>query len=153
MSKKNVSVVLKQDVPTLGKSGEVVEVASGYARNYLFPRSIASRVTAGILKTVELRRAQEEQRLKDEKALAESRKTALETINRYVVKVTVGENDQIFGTITSQDVAEVVESVSGIAIDRRGITLDDVKTTGVYPVSIRLHSDVTAQIDIQVTPE
>ncbi|MEM6447235.1 MAG: 50S ribosomal protein L9 [Cyanobacteria bacterium J06642_2] len=153
MSKKNVSVVLRQDIPSLGKSGDVVDVTSGYARNYLFPRSLASRTTAGVLKTVELRRQQEEQRLKDEKALAESRKTALETINRYVVKATVGEGEQIFGTITAQDVADVVESVSGIAVDRRGITLDDVKKTGVYPVSIRLHSEVTATIRIQVTPE
>lgn len=153
MSKKNVSVVLQQDVPSLGKSGEVVEVTSGYARNYLFPRSLAARTTAGILKTVELRRQQEEQRKKDEKAAAESRKTALETINRYVIKVTVGEGDQIFGTITSQDVADVLESVSGISVDRRGITIEDVKTTGTYPVSIRLHPDVTASIQIQVTAE
>ncbi|MEL7084680.1 MAG: 50S ribosomal protein L9 [Cyanobacteria bacterium P01_A01_bin.3] len=152
MAKKNMQVVLRQEVSKLGKTGDVVGVTPGYARNYLFPQGLAERMTPGVLKTVELRRAQEEQRKLEEKKLADSKKTALEIINNFVVQVKVGEGDAIFGTVTNQDIADVIKQASGQEVDRRNIQVDDIKQTGEYPVEIKLHPEVTATIRLQVNP-
>ncbi|MGK7906742.1 MAG: 50S ribosomal protein L9 [Synechococcus sp.] len=152
MAKKNLQVVLRQEVAKLGKAGEVVGVTPGYARNYLFPQGLAERMTPGVFKTIELRRAQEEARKLAEKQLADSKKTALETINNFIVKVKVGEGDAIFGTVTNQDIADVIKQSSGQDIDRRNINVSDIKQTGDYPVEIKLHPEVTATIRLQVLP-
>ncbi|GAB4216308.1 MAG: 50S ribosomal protein L9 [Synechococcales cyanobacterium] len=153
MGKKNFPVLLRQDVETLGKSGELVEVRKGYAFNYLFPQKIAVRVTPGILKEVAMRRAREEARLLAIKQEAERNKVALETIGRFVIRKKVGEGDMLFGTVTHENIAELILATSGISVDRRDITVEEIRKTGVYPVSIRLHAEVTVAIRIQVTPE
>lgn len=155
MSKRNMQVVLREEVPNLGKPGEVVGVKPGYARNYLFPRQLAARVTPGILKEQKMREEQEIARKIAEKKQAESYKTALETIGRFVVRKTVGEDEEtLFGTVTSDNIAEVILSTSGLDIDKRNISLqDEVKKIGVYPVEVRLHPEVTATLRIQVSPE
>ncbi|MEN9230773.1 MAG: 50S ribosomal protein L9 [Thermostichus sp. DG02_5_bins_236] len=154
MSKRDVQVVLRQSIPGLGKPGEVVSVKPGYARNYLFPRQIAVRVTPGLLKEQQMRLEQEAARKLAEKQQAESYKTALETIGRFVIRQKVGENDLLFGQVTSSDIAEVVLATSGLDIDRRNISLpEEINKTGVYPVQVKLHPEVTATLRIQVTPE
>ncbi|MEL7476158.1 MAG: 50S ribosomal protein L9 [Cyanobacteria bacterium J06555_12] len=152
MAQNHLHVFLSQEVSKLGKTGDVVGVTPGYARNYLFPQGLAERMTPGVLKTVELRRAQEEQRKLEEKKLADSKKTALEIINNFVVQVKVGEGDAIFGTVTNQDIADVIKQASGQEVDRRNIQVDDIKQTGEYPVEIKLHPEVTATIRLQVNP-
>jgi large subunit ribosomal protein L9 len=99
MAKKRTQLVLNQDVSKLGSNGDLVEVASGYARNYLIPRSLAYRATPGVLKQVERRREQERQRLAAIKQEAEATKTALNTIGMFTVKKAVGEDEAIFGTV------------------------------------------------------
>jgi large subunit ribosomal protein L9 len=154
MGKRNVQVLLRQNVEKLGKSGDLVEVKPGYARNFLFPRQMAVRVTPGLLKEQQMRQAQAQARLAAEKLQAESHKTALETIGRFVIRQKVGEGDTLFGTVTNGDIAEVILSTSGLAIERRNIILDqEVKKTGIYPVEVHLHPEVVATIRIQVTPE
>lgn len=155
MVKRNMQVVLRGDIPNLGKSGEVVGVKPGYARNYLLPRQLATRVTPGILKEQKMREEQEAARKIAERQQAESYKTALETIGRFVVRKTVGEDGEtLFGTVTNENIAEVVLSTSGLDIDRRNILLkDEVKKTGVYPVEVRLHPEVTATLRLQVSPD
>ncbi len=152
MAKRNVEVFLSETVPNLGKAGEVVAVAPGYARNFLYPRGLATRITPGVQKVIALRQAQEAKRKLDEKKSAENRKVALETINNFIVYVTVGEMDTLFGTVTAQDVADVIQNSSGIEVDKRTISVDEIKKTGVYPVQIKLHPEVSATIRIQVTP-
>lgn len=149
---RRAQVVLNQDVRKLGKEGDLVEVAPGYARNYLVPQGIAVVATAGILKQVEQRREKERQRLLEEKRQAEGRKTALETIGRFVIRKQVGEKEAIFGTVTSQDVADVIQEVTGQTVDRRGITLPEVSKTGFYQAEVKLHPEVTAVVEIQVSP-
>ncbi|MEL7522655.1 MAG: 50S ribosomal protein L9, partial [Cyanobacteria bacterium J06553_1] len=105
MARKKTQVVLSQDIPKLGNNGDLVEVASGYARNYLYPRSLAYRVTPGVLKQVEFRREKERQRLEAIKQEAEATKTALNTIGMFTVKKAVGEDDAIFGTVTAAEIA------------------------------------------------
>ncbi len=150
---KRVQLVLNQDVKKLGKTGDLVEVAPGYARNYLLPKGIGVAATPGILKQVERRKEQERQRLLEEKQQAESRKTALETVGRFFIQKQVGENEAIFGTVTAAEVAEVIQAATGQEVDRRGITLPDISKLGSYKAEIKLHPEVTAIVEIQVSPK
>ncbi|MEB3274330.1 MAG: 50S ribosomal protein L9 [Prochlorothrix sp.] len=147
---KRVQVVLNQDVKKLGNNGDLVEVAPGYARNYLFPKGVAVPVTPGVLKQVEYRRRKEEERILEERRQADSRKTALETIGRFVVKKQTGEEETIFGTVTNGDVAEAILEATKQDIDRRDITVPDINKLGFYKVSVKLHPEVTAEVEIQV---
>ncbi len=154
MGKRNVQVLLRSDVFPLGKAGEIVDVKPGYARNYLFPRQLASRVTAGVLKEQKMREEQVLARKAAERQQAISYKTALETIGRFTITKTVGENDALFGTVTTENIAEVVLASSGLDIDRRNVILeDDIKTVGTYSVQVRLHPEVTATLNIVVVPD
>ncbi|MGJ3247638.1 MAG: 50S ribosomal protein L9 [Elainellaceae cyanobacterium] len=147
---KRVQLVLNQDVRKLGKEGDLVDVAPGYARNYLIPQGIAVRTTPGILKQVERRREEERQRILEEKRQAESLKTALRTIGRFTIRKQVGEGDAIFGTVTDRDVAEVIQETANQEIDRHAITVPDINKLGFYTVQIKLHPEVTADVEIQV---
>ncbi len=149
---KRIQLLLNQDVQKLGKAGEVVEVAPGYARNYLIPQNLAVKTTPGILKAVEYRKQKELDRLATLKQEAESRKTALQTIGRFTIKKQVGEGDAIFGTVTDREVAEAIQAATGQEIDRRGITLPEINKTGFFKAQVKLHADVTADIEIQVAP-
>ena len=151
MAKKNVQVVLRQPVAKLGNAGEVVDVTRGYALNYLFPQGLAERITPGVFKTIALRKAQEEKRKQEELNLAESKKVALEMINNFIVKVKTGEGDALFGTVTNQDIADVILQASGQDIDRRTLSVEDIKQIGEYSVEIKLHPEVTATIRLQVS--
>ncbi len=147
---KRTQLVLNQDVRKLGKSGDLVEVAPGYARNYLVPQGIASRVTPAVLKQVERRRAIRAQRLLEEKQQAETQKTALETVGRFTIAKQVGEGEAIFGTVTDREVAALIQDITSQKVDRRGITLPDISKLGSYQAEIKLHTDVTATVEIQV---
>ena len=148
---KRLSVVLNQDVTKLGKVGDLVEVAPGYARNYLIPQGLGVLATRGILKQVEIKRERDRLRLIALKEVAESRKATLEAITTFVIPKQVGEGDSIFGTVTPQEVTDLIESTANLEIDRRGITLPEISHTGTYKVQLKLHPEVTAEIEIQVT--
>lgn len=149
---KRVQIVLNKDISKLGKSGDLVEVAPGYARNYLLPQGFAIIATSGILRQVEQRREKERQRLLAIKQEAESRKTALETIGRFVIRKQLGEGEAIFGTVTTQDVADVIKENTSQEVDRKGITLPEINKIGFYQAEVKLHPEVTATIEIQVAP-
>ncbi|WP_414563519.1 MULTISPECIES: 50S ribosomal protein L9 [unclassified Anabaena] len=147
---KRVQLVLNQDISKLGKSGDLVDVAPGYARNYLIPQKLATHATPGILKQVERRREQERQRQLELRQQALEQKAALEKIGNLQIAKPLGENEAIFGTVTTQDVAEAIQAATSQEIDRRGITIPDINHLGTYKAEVKLHSDVTAQIDIEV---
>lgn len=147
---KRIQLVLNQDVNKLGRSGDLVEVAPGYARNYLLPKGLGVRATPGILKQVERRREIERQRLAELKEQSLQIKEALEKVASYTVRKQVGENEAIFGTVTDRDVAEVLQQTTGHEIDRRGITLPDIGKLGTYKADVKLHPEVTAIVNIEV---
>ena len=149
---KRVSVVLNQSVSKLGSNGDLVEVAPGYARNYLIPQGLASIATKGIVKQVEARREKERQQKLAEKQAAENKKVAFKTIGKLTIRKRVGEENAIFGTVTTQEIADVIKQQAGIEVDRRGIEVPDIGTTGDYQAEIRLHPEVTATVDFQVIP-
>ena len=147
---KQVQLVLIKDVSKLGKSGDLVDVAPGYARNYLIPQSLATHATLGILRQVERRREQERQRQVEVRQQALEQKAALEKVGKLKIAKPVGENEAIFGTVTTQDVAEAIQAASSQEIDRRRITIPDINQLGTYKAQIKLHSEVTAEINIEV---
>ena len=147
---KRVQVVLNEDILSLGKNGDLVDVAPGYARNYLMPFGKAVPVTPAVMKQVEHRRAKEVERQAALKQEALNFKTALDTIGRFTVKKQVGEDNVLFGTVTNGDVAEVIEESTKKEIDRRDILVPEIHRTGKYTVTVKLHSEVTAEINVEV---
>jgi large subunit ribosomal protein L9 len=147
-----VEVILRDHVEHLGARGQVVKVADGYARNYLLPRKLALVATDANKKRVERERKIAEAREAEERAASEAiaaRLTALElTFSRKV-----GETEQLYGSVTSQDIADAVKA-KGFDIDRRKILLPDaIKALGEFAVPVRLHRDVTAQLKVLVEKE
>ena len=149
---KRISVVLNQSVSRLGNNGDLVDVSRGDARNYLIPQGLASLATKGIIKQVELRREKERQQKLAEKQAAENKKVAFKTIGKLTIRKQVGEENAIFGTVTTQEIADVIKEQAGIEVDRRGIEVPDVGTTGDYQAEVKLHPEVTATVDFQVIP-
>lgn len=147
---KRVQVVLSKPVGKLGKNGDLVEVAPGYARNYLIPQGFGVVATPGLLRQAEQRRAKELERLAAEKGAAETRKVALQTVGRFTIKKQVGENEAIFGTVTTQEVVEAIAAATNQEIDRRGVTLPEIGKLGSYKAQIKLHPEVLAEVEIQV---
>jgi large subunit ribosomal protein L9 len=144
-----MEVILRDHVEHLGRRGEIVKVADGYARNYLLPRKLALPATDANRKWVERERKLAEVRDSEERGAAEAvaaRLNALElTINRKV-----GENDQLYGSVTNADIAELLAQ-KGFEIDRRKILLPDpIKALGENTVPVKLHRDVTAQLKVVV---
>ena len=149
---KRIQLVLNKDISKLGRAGDLVEVAPGYARNYLLPQKLAVNTTPGILKQVERRREAEKQRLAELKVEAEAQKAALEKATSLLISKQVGENEAIFGTVTNQEVAELIQSSTSIEIDRRTISVPDIHKLGTYRVDIKLHPEVSATVEIRVVP-
>lgn len=147
---KRTQLVLNQDVAKLGKLGDLVEVAPGYARNYLVPKKLASPATPGILKQVERRRELERQRQAELKQQALEQKAAIEKVTNYSISVQAGENEAIFGTVTTQDIADVIKKATNFEVDKRNITIPDISKLGTYEADLKLFSDVSAKVSFQV---
>ena len=148
---KRVKVVLTESISSLGKDGDVVEVAPGYARNFLFPTGKAVNVTPSVLKQIERKREKEKIVAEEIKKEALNFKTALKTIGRFTIKKQVGEDGVLFGTVTNGDVAEAIKSATKKDIDRRDIQVPDIHKLGSYTVQIKLHKEVNSKINIEVT--
>jgi large subunit ribosomal protein L9 len=147
-----MKVILKQDVDTLGSAGDVVKVKNGFGRNFLIPRGIAAPATPRTIKEAEENLRQQAHKLNRVKNDAQALAAKLETLD-IVIAAKVGEENRIFGTITTQQVADVL-TARGMEIDRRKIELgEEIRSLGVYPATVKLHGDVTAHIKIQVVPE
>ena len=147
---KRVQVVLTENISSLGKDGDLVDVAPGYARNFLFPTGKAVNVTPSVLKQIERKREKEKIAAEKIKQEAIDFKTALKTIGRFTIKKQVGEDGVLFGTVTNGDVAEVINSSTKKELDRRDITVPDIHALGSYTVLIKLHPEVSAEVNIEV---
>jgi len=145
-------VVLREDIDKLGRRGEVREVAAGYARNFLLPKGKALQATEGNMKRVEQeRRRYAVQVAKDkEDAAAVARRIA--GVSCTIVRK-VGENDQLYGSVTASDIAEHLAK-DGIEIDKRRILLEEpIKALGIYTVPVRLHADVQGEVRVWVVKD
>ena len=143
--------ILLEDVAALGERGAVVDVSSGYLRNFLLPRKLAEPATAGSIKVAERRRQNAEQAARD----AESRaRESASTLGRTVLTITqqAGDDGRLFGSVTTQDIVDAIREARGVRIDRRKVHLEDpIKNVGTYMVVVEVADGVTATVKTMVT--
>jgi large subunit ribosomal protein L9 len=145
----SIEVILKEHVEHLGRRGEVVKVADGYARNYLFPRKLALAVTAENKRQVERERAKAEAREAEELKEAQTLSEKIAAVELSIPR-RVGENDTLYGSVTTADLAEALAE-RGITVDRRRIQLaEPLKTLGEHAVPVKIHRDVTASLKVTI---
>ena len=147
-----MEVILRDDVPNLGQVGDLVKVKNGYARNFLIPQGLAYQATEANKRRIEGERKQREIRMAEQKSGAESLAAQLGAIElNFTAKA--GEGDKLFGSVTTADIAAQLAE-KGYKVDKRLIELPEpIKMIGAYPVSIRLHPEVRAEIRVWVTKE
>ena len=147
-----MQIVLKEDIDKLGRRGEIVKVADGYARNYLLPLGKALPATAGNLKVIEREKRRYVVRLTKEKEENQALAGRIQALSLTLVRK-VGESDVLYGSVTSGDVAAAL-SKEGVVVDKRRIQLPDpIKSLGIYTIPIRLHPEVTAEVKVWVVRE
>ena len=147
-----MEVILREHVDNLGRRGEIVKVADGYARNFLLPRKLALPATAGNKKHVERERKIMETREAEEKGQAEAIASRLNALDITIARRT-GDTDQLYGSVTSADVADYLKA-KGFEIDRRKLILPEpIKTIGEHNVPLKLHREVTVPLVVKVVKE
>jgi large subunit ribosomal protein L9 len=147
-----MEVILREDIEKLGSRGEIVKVAPGYARNFLIPKRLAVAATDSNRKIVEQER---QAHVRKEAKLEGEAQDLAKLLNGVSVTITQksGENDQLFGSVTSKDVADAL-AAKNFTIDRRKVQLDEpIKQLGEYKVPVRLHRDVTAEVTVVVAKD
>ncbi|MFT3708500.1 MAG: 50S ribosomal protein L9 [Archangium sp.] len=147
-----MKVILREDVYNLGKSGELVSVKEGYARNYLLPRNLAMLASTANVRQLEHEKKVIELRQQKLKGSAQEQAKKLEGV-KVTIKRKVGEQDKLFGSVTALDIAEAL-AAAGHKLDRRLIHLPEpIKAIGAFEVEMRLHRDVTAKLNVNVEGE
>jgi large subunit ribosomal protein L9 len=148
-----MKIVLRSDVEKLGEKGDIIEVADGYARNYLVPRGLAMRATKGVVdQAAAMRRSRDAKTARDREA-AQALAAQL-TATRVEVKARAGEGGRLFGSVTNADIADAIAAQTGVTIDRRSLQLDEpIKELGPHELSAKLHADVTVTVGIDVVAE
>ncbi len=147
-----MKVILRQNFETLGQVGDVVEVKEGYARNYLIPRKIAYTALKGNIASLEEEKRAFAKKVKQELHAAENLAVELEKVS-VTIPVQVGEEDKIFGTVTTQMIADALKE-KGYEIDKRKIEIEEpIKSLGIYGINIKLHSNVSSKIKVWVVRE
>ncbi|HEX5070312.1 MAG TPA: 50S ribosomal protein L9 [Vicinamibacterales bacterium] len=145
----SIEVILKEHVEHLGRRGEVVKVASGYARNYLFPRKLALAVTDENKRQIERERAKAEAREAEEIKAARALASTIEGLELSIGR-RVGEQNALYGSVTTADIAEALAAMN-VDVDRRKIQLaDPLKTLGEHTVPVKIHREVTAQLKVVI---
>ena len=145
-----MKVILRSNVEGVGNTGDVVEVANGYAQNFLMPKGLAMRATEGAVShAAAMKRSRDLQDLK-QREVAEEAAQRLEAVS-ISIEARVGQDDQLYGSVTTSDIAEAVQAQTGIELDRRNMSLEEpIRQVGTHQVEMRLHPEVRAQLTIEV---
>ena len=145
-----MKVILRSNVEGVGYTGDVVEVANGYAQNFLMPKGLAMRATDGaVSQAAAMKRCRDLQDLK-QREVAEEAAQRLEAVS-ISIEARVGQDDQLYGSVTTSDIAEAVQAQTGIELDRRNMSLEEpIRQVGTHQVEMRLHPEVRAQLTIEV---
>jgi large subunit ribosomal protein L9 len=147
-----MEIILRETIDNLGRAGQVVKVADGYARNYLLPKKLAYLATPGNLKVIEFERQSLLRKEAKQKEDAEKLQKMVDAVE-ITIRRKVGEQNALYGSVTNSDLADELEK-KGFQIEKRKIHMDDhIKTVGEYSVPIRLFKDVTAHIKVKVEAE
>lgn len=148
-----MQVILLQDVKGTGKTGDVAKVSDGYARNMLLPKGLAMEATPSNIKQLENKKKLEAQKKAEELAAAKELASKLEKVG-ITIKTKAGENGKVFGSITSQNIADELKKQTGIEVDKKKIQLKNpVKTTGEFTTEVKLYQGVTAPLKVTVVAE
>lgn len=147
-----MKVILRKDIDKLGAVGDIVEVANGYARNYLVPQGMVYMATEGNLKRVEEEKRQlAKQAIRTEEMAKEKAESLSEASLTFMVKAT--DDDQLYGSVSEGDIAEKLEEI-GFEVDKKMILLDEpIKSLGVYTIDVKLHPEVIGQIKVWIVRE
>lgn len=147
-----MKVILQQDVKNLGKKGELVNTSDGYARNYLFPRGLAIEANASAMNDFKNKENAKKFHKAEEIKAAEADAAKL---NGKTVKLTAkaGANGKLFGSVTAKDISAAIKSELGIDVDKRKISVDDIKQFGSFEAEIKIYQGMTAKIYVQVTEQ
>ena len=145
-----MKVILRSNVEGVGNTGDVVEVANGYAQNFLMPKGLAMRATEGaVSQAAAMKRSRDLLDLK-QREVAEEAAQRLEAV-AISIQARVGQDDQLYGSVTTSDIAEAVQAQTGIELDRRNMSLEEpIRQVGTYQVEMRLHPEVRAQLTVEV---
>ncbi len=144
-----MEVILKADVKGLGKKGEKVKASDGYARNFLFPKGLAVEANAQSLTELRNREQSNQHKIDMEIAAANESKSKL---NDKTIKITAkaGSNGRIFGSVTAKEVALEIEKQFAVKVDKRKITMDDIKNFGSYKIQVKLYTNIIAEMTVMV---
>ena len=145
---RNVQVVLKEDLPNVGASGDLVKVKPGYARNFLIPRGLAAMATKDNVKRIEHEKRVAQARSVKQRATAEGLAAALRGL-KLKIEAQVGEEEKLYGSVTSRDIEEALVEKE-FEVDRRKIVMNPIKELGDHKVTIKVASGVDAEIDVEV---
>ena len=148
-----MKVILRANVEGVGNTGDLVDVANGYAQNFLMPKGLAMRATEGAATQAEaMQRSQELRGVKEREGAEElGQQLQAQTI---AIQARVGQDEQLYGSVTTSEIAEAVQAQTGIVLDRRDMSLEEpIRTVGTHQVDMRLHSDERIQITIEVSPD
>ncbi|NLN82470.1 MAG: 50S ribosomal protein L9 [Clostridiales bacterium] len=144
-----MKVILKQDLKGQGKKGDLINVSDGYARNYLFPHGLAIEANASAMNELKNREQSAAYRMEQEKKQAESTAEALQG-KTLKIKARGGQNGRLFGSVTTKEVAEEIEKQYHVSVDKRKISMDDIKSFGSYTAEIKLAQNVGTKITVVV---
>ncbi len=144
-------VILRSDVKGLGKRGDIVDVADGFARNYLVPRNLAMPAAEGtVAQAASMRRARD---LRDAKDRAAAETIARELVSKTITITAKSHGERLFGSVSSADVSDAIAAQTGVTLDRRQVNLvEPIKALGAHEASIRLHADVQFTVNVNVVP-
>lgn len=145
-----MEVILKKDVKGLGKAGEKVKASDGYARNFLFPKGLAVEANAQTLTEYKNSEASKQHKIDVEIATAKDAKAKLDG---KTVRLTAkaGQNGRLFGSVTAKDVAQAISDQLGVAVDKRKLSVADIKNFGTYSAEVKLYTGISAAVTVEVT--
>lgn len=145
-----MKVLLLADVKGQGKKDQIINVSDGYARNFLFPKKLAVEADAGAMADAKNKEASKQFRLKEEKAAAEVLAAKLNETT-VVIKTTGGNDNKLYGSVTTKDIADALKASHGIEIDKRKLSLaENIKTFGTYNVDVKVYPEVSAKLKVSV---
>jgi large subunit ribosomal protein L9 len=146
-----MKVILLEDVKTLGKKGQILEINDGYARNFIIPKKLGLEATPQNLNTLKLQKANEEKIAKENLEKAKAFAAELEKLT-VIVKIKGGEGGKVFGSVSSKEIAEETKKQFGIELDKKKIVIDEpIKAFGTYELNVKLHPEVVGKLKVRVS--
>ena len=144
-----MKVILKQDVKGLGKKGQLVNTSDGYARNFLFPKGLAAEANAQAMSELKNKEDAERYRIRTETAAA---KAAAERIEGKTIRISAkaGQNGKLFGSVTAKEIAETLKATFDVSVDKRKITVEEIKQYGTYEFEVKLYPGISTQLYVMV---